>query len=81
MLRLREVKNVYGNRIGNSDERESIDEVIFEGPAGEFADCRITLHMKPRADDTLMLADAHRILADAVAQLHREISESPSAAS
>jgi len=75
MLRLCEVRTVPG-AFDPEQNRDGPDTlaVTFRGPAGEFAEAEITLHMKPRPDDETLLADGRRLLADAIAQLHRELS-------
>lgn len=75
MLRLREVKSRWEPTIPVGDQQQvEIVEVTFVGDPNETSECCFTLHMKPRPDDATLLADAQRLLAEAVAQLHHALA-------
>jgi hypothetical protein len=72
MLRLKSIKPVHVFDQGES-ERPNL-EITFEGPAGAFGHCEITLIMKDRGTDVDQLHAAHSVLRDAIAQLNEELA-------
>jgi hypothetical protein len=77
MLRLVAVKD--GPRFNSEAEKQEPSLLLtFEGPAGEFAHCQITVRMTDRQSDEAQFRDARLVLRDAVSALHAELqSESP----
>lgn len=70
MLRLRKVD--VGFTPDRDGERTETWNVLFDGFTEGDAFVEVTLHMKPRASDAELLADAQRILSAAISQLHRD---------